>query len=100
MKILSNVCECLNRVFVNSRWLQSFPKVVLQNLPIMHYDHGHIIMDTRILLPIEKKVAKFKSFWSRDRACSSIVKKLWTFVDLGSVINNAMVQLAQKLHFS
>ena len=54
------VMEKLDRAFASIEWVNSYPKYVLRNLPIVRFDHGPILLDCESSTPSRRRPFRFE----------------------------------------
>ena len=57
------VMERLDRAFVSVDWINSYPYYGLRNQPILHFDHGPVLLDFDLLSPFKYRTFRFKHMW-------------------------------------
>ena len=87
------VMERLDRAFAMVEWVNMYPLYSLRNLPIIHSDHGPILLDLKVCGPFRKRPFKFEHMWITHPTCHDLIKKLWSFSSHGS----RAAQLRKKL---
>lgn len=73
------VMERLDRAFAIVDWIHTYPSYALQNLPIIHSDHGPIMLDFELRLPFH-----FERMWLTHPLCKHVVQQAWNFRTNGS----------------
>ena len=71
------VMEKLDRAFASIEWVNSYPKYVLRNLPIVRPDHGPILLDCESSTPFRRRPFRFEKMWLSHSSCKSVVQKSW-----------------------
>ena len=87
------VMEKLDRAFAIIEWVNSYPKYVLQNLPIVRSDHGLILLDYESSTPFRRRPFRFEKMWLSHPSCKSVVQKAWH----NRVTGSSAFQLWHKL---
>ena len=71
------VMENLDIAFANIAWFDFYPDCVVTNLPIIHSDHGPIILDTEPHTPFKYRPFRFEWMWTTHSDCPNVVKAAW-----------------------
>lgn len=87
------VWERLDRTFVNSTWVSTFPRTSVFCLPVIKSDHSPLLISTCNEIPRRSRPMKFEAMWLVGNACSTVVENAWNEKFMGSY---AYV-LAQKI---
>ena len=68
------VMERLDRAFATLEWVNMYPLYYLKNLPIIHSDHGPIILDLEVLGPFRKGPFRFEHIWITHPTCHDMIQ--------------------------
>ena len=87
------VMERLDMAFATVEWVNMYPLHSLRNLPIIHSDHGPILLDLEIRGPFRKRPFRFEHMWISHPTCHDLIKQSWNLISSGS----RAAQLRNKL---
>ena len=76
--------ERLDRALAIVEWVNMYPLYSLRNLPIIHFDHGPILLDLEVCCPFRKRPFRFEHMWITHPTCHDLIKNLWSFSSHGS----------------
>ncbi|OMO88470.1 reverse transcriptase [Corchorus capsularis] len=72
------ILERIDRAWINSAWLDSFPESTLFHLPRICSDHCPILFSTNASNPVfEEKPFRFQPMWFSDSSFFDVVKSVW-----------------------
>ena len=71
------VMEKLDRPFASIEWVNTYPRYALRNLPIIHSDHGPILIDFEFTQAFRRRPFRFERMWLLHPTCKSVVQKAW-----------------------
>ena len=57
--------------------MNSYPKYVLRNLPLIRLDHGPILLDFESFPPFKKRPFRFEKMWPSHPSYKSVMQKAW-----------------------
>ena len=83
----------MDRAFAPVEWVNMYPLHSLRNLPIIHSDHGPILLDLEIRGPFRKRPFRFEHMWISHPTCHDLIKQSWNLISSGS----RAAQLRNKL---
>uniref|UniRef100_A0A803P7K6 Reverse transcriptase domain-containing protein n=1 Tax=Cannabis sativa TaxID=3483 RepID=A0A803P7K6_CANSA len=69
--------ERIDRVVVDTGWLNVCPHGGVRNLPIVASDHGPIILDTLMKKGKGSRIFRFYEAWLREQSCAEVIKESW-----------------------
>nr|POE55350.1 hypothetical protein CFP56_60122 [Quercus suber] len=87
------VMERLDRAFATVDWVNMYPLHSLRNLPIIHSDHGPILLDLEVRGPYRIRPFRFEHMWISHSTCHDLIKQSWNLNLSGS----RAAQLRNKL---
>ena len=87
------VMERLDRAFATVEWVNMYPLCSLRNMPILHSDHGPIVLDLDVQGPFRKRPFRFEHMWTTHPSCKDMVQQAWVLNSHGSRVE----QLRKKL---
>ena len=76
--------ERLDRAFARVDWIHSYPHYCLRNQPILHSDHGPIIVDFEHQLLFRHRPFRFKHMWLTHPTCKEVIQRAWNTHSIGS----------------
>ena len=76
--------EKLDRAFASVDWVNSYPQYSLQNLPIVDYDHGPILLNFEQQVPFRKHPFRFELMWLTHPTCKDMILQAWNLHIKGS----------------
>lgn len=79
-----SVMERLDRAFASIEWIHAYPFYALKNLPIVHFDHGLIILDFELRLPFQFIPFRFECMWLTHPSDKQVVQQAWNINPIGS----------------
>ena len=71
------VMERLDWAFASVDWINSYPYYGLRNQPILHSDHGPVLLDFDLLSPFKYRPFRFEHMWITHPSCRDIILKAW-----------------------
>lgn len=78
------VMEKLERAFASVYWVDTYSNYALKNLPIIHSDHGPIILDFELHRPFRRRPFRFECMWTTHPTCENVVQQAWSIHTSGS----------------
>ena len=75
----SSIFEKMDMVLINEQSIYSFKVARIENLPIIRFDHGPIVLDLdKINFKIKAKLFRFEEFWFHILGFSDVVREAWS----------------------
>ncbi|KAF7826008.1 vestitone reductase-like isoform X1 [Senna tora] len=71
------VKEKIDRVLVNSKWLNIFPNAVATALPAIGSDHSPLVLSPNPVFIHRRKLFKVEDFWMENEEFSKLVEQHW-----------------------
>ncbi|XP_075661322.1 uncharacterized protein LOC142631123 [Castanea sativa] len=71
------VMEKLDIAFASIDWIHAYPHYGLKNQPILHSDHGPILLDFDVTLPFRNRPFRFEQMWLTHPSCKEVVRGAW-----------------------
>ena len=68
------VMERLDRAFATFEWVNMYPLCSLRNMPILHSDHGPIVLDLDVQGPFRKRPFRFEQMWTTHPTCHDMIQ--------------------------
>ena len=78
------VMEKLDTAFTSVDWINFYPHYGLKNQPILHSNHGLVLLDFDIVMPFRPRPFCFKHMWITHPSCRDVVQKAWHNHFIGS----------------
>ena len=78
------VMERLDRAIAIVEWVNTYPSYALRNFPILHFDHGPIILDFEFQHPFRRRPFRFEHMWITHPICKDMVQQAWNIHTKGS----------------
>ena len=78
------VMEKLDRAFTSVDWINFYPHYGLKNQPILHSNHGLVLLDFDIVMPFRPRPFCFEHMWITHPSCRDVVQKAWHNHFIGS----------------
>lgn len=78
------VRERIDRVLVNTSWIEKFPNSAAEILPMLGSDHCPMLLRREVKESRSRKMFKFELNWAEEKECVDVVKENWKTNSTGS----------------
>ena len=79
------IMERLDRGYASTAWLQLFPQTMIRNLPIIHSDHGPILLQATPTSTSARRPYQLENWCLRFNEVCLMVKEVWDLYIAGSL---------------
>lgn len=76
--------ECLGRGYASMEWMQDFPHTHISNLPIVHSDHGPILLQSTPPCSLARRPYQIENWSLLFNEVRLMVQEIWTIYMVGS----------------